>query len=202
MKHEEAIKLKPGTPILIRSKVAAVDATGDIVYETHAHDQEYEVMHARTDCRYAHLQTPEQKFDIYRQFKKGDIVKLVKRWGRGIPDIVPDKTYTGISNYPKYNEWIVEEAEISGMVKIRCDTKHVVWHHDLPFFYLELVTPAKELPYYIEETEYEYCVTIMVGERKDTPATYHKKMHPNAKEAAEAECTRLNEEWRKEQNND
>ena len=35
-----------------------------------------------------------------------------------------------------------------------------------------------------------------------TVATYSKGNHPKAKAAAEAECARLNAEWRKEQNND
>ena len=35
-----------------------------------------------------------------------------------------------------------------------------------------------------------------------TVVTYNKAFHPNAKAAAEAECARLNAEWRKEQNND
>lgn len=64
MKYEEAIKLKPGTPIVIRSKVVSVDATGDIVYETRAHNQEYEVMYAKTDHRYVDIQVPEQKLDM------------------------------------------------------------------------------------------------------------------------------------------
>ena len=189
MKYEEAIKLKPGTPILIRSKVISVDVTGDIVYGARAHGQEYEVMNARTDCKYVDtLHSEKHKYDPYRKFKKGDIVKCRTVFGRTCNVLESLGVYTVIE----------DEKEISGNVSI-VDSTNITY--DVKAVFLELITPVEELgPYYIEETEYEYCVTIMIGERKDSPAVYHKRMHPYAKKAAEAECERLNAEWRKEQN--
>jgi hypothetical protein len=67
--------------------------------------------------------------------------------------------------------------------------------------YLELVTPVEALdPYYVEDVGNAWAV------RKpedcgmySTQAWFSKERHPHAKEAAEAECDRLNAEYRKEQ---
>jgi hypothetical protein len=63
--------------------------------------------------------------------------------------------------------------------------------------YLELVTPVEELePYSIgESTDY-----FSVEKDDEELSLYWKDKHPNAKEAAEAECARLNAEYRKENN--
>lgn len=65
--------------------------------------------------------------------------------------------------------------------------------------FLELVTPVEELePYKLIDSPNTYNIV------RDSAMvmTIHKKSHPNAKAAAEAECARLNEEWRKEHTND
>ena len=131
----------------------------------------------------------QSKYDPYRKFKKGDKVKCRTVFGRTCNVLGSLGIYTVIE----------DEKEISGNV-IVVDSTNITYKVKAVF--LELVTPVEELePYYIEETEYEYCVTIMVGDRKDSPATYHKRMHPDAKAAAEAECKRLNTEWLKEHEN-
>lgn len=140
--------------------------------------------------KYIHPTTEQPKYDPCRPFRKGDRVRVVERNGRKTPSslVIEDlyeKTLTVIESEDSDDDVLVATSKGSKYIK---------------FYFLELVTPVEELePYFIEETEYEYCVTIMVGERKDTPATYHKRMHPHAKEAAEAECARLNAEHRKEQ---
>jgi hypothetical protein len=134
------------------------------------------------------------KHDPCRPFRKGDKVKLTKWNGRICEKFFRAGIHCG------ENLTVVRDEDCFLNVTVR--TRHGIEKAILSPF-LELVTPVEELePYYIEETEYEFCVTIMVGERKDSPAIYHKRMHPHAKEAAEAECERLNAEYRKEQNND
>lgn len=123
------------------------------------------------------------KYDPCRKFRKGDIVTPKERNGR-IP-WAKDMTLTVVAD--ESTAGVTVRYDDTGEERIMC------------VLFLELLTPVEELaPYYIEETEYEYCITIMIGERKDTPATYHKRMHPRAKEAAEAERDRLNAEYRKE----
>lgn len=66
----------------------------------------------------------------------------------------------------------------------------------LTYDYIELVTPVEELePYRVDHNQYGWHV------EKDGEilATYNDSRHPHAKEAAEAERDRLNEEYRKEQ---
>lgn len=129
------------------------------------------------------------KYDPCRLFKKGDEVEYRPKDGRANPNLLVGRRY----------KVSADEPCDSGIVQVEFDGLR---HIDTFVAYnnLKLITPIEELdPYFIEETEYEYCVSIMVGERKDTPATYHKRMHPHAKEAAESECARLNAEWRKEQ---
>lgn len=58
--------------------------------------------------------------------------------------------------------------------------------------------PVEEMePYSVETCQYGY--TVNKGE--DILATYNDEKHPHAKAAAQAECDRLNAEYRKEQNN-
>lgn len=198
MKHEEAIKLKPGTPILIKSKIVSVDVTGDIVYETRAHDQEYEVMHARTDCRYVDIQTPEQKLDTCRLFKRGDIVRYVERDGRSYVDAPP----VGMTCR------VIVGEDSAGIVTVefKFSENEEPAVHDVPFYHLELITPAGEMgPYKVWDTTFSFNVGV-----KDTKAVFYYGADMStcpynkeqAKAAAEAECKRLNEEYRKDQNND
>jgi hypothetical protein len=67
----------------------------------------------------------------------------------------------------------------------------------VPPCYLELVTPAKERPpYSVSEATVQYLVK---EDNKKVVAQFCKLYHPTAKAAAEAECDRLNAEYRKEQ---
>lgn len=64
--------------------------------------------------------------------------------------------------------------------------------------YLELVSPVEELePYEVSEsTDYFAVAHRLTGYE---PATFWKEYHPDPAAAAEAECARLNAEYRKEQ---
>ena len=194
MKYEEAIKLKPGTPILIRSKVIAVTSTGDIVYGTHAHEQEYEAMYAKTDCRYADIQIPEQNLDIFRLFRKGDIVTPRRVNGRTF-----SKQLTPLTG----EKCIVGRDEIIGdWIVIYHDNKR----HYIDAAYLTLITPVEELDTYIVvENSLNNSYEVRCCKSEHVCAAYYYS-HDQATydvskafEAAKAECDRLNAEWRKKQ---
>lgn len=130
------------------------------------------------------------KHDPCRPFKEGDRVQARKIHGN-----LPQCRYNGnvgikegdIGTIARYNErncyWVDFHKGMS-------------WCIDAA--YLELVTPVEELePYSVQETMSHDGWQIV---RDGLPlAIYDSRRHPNAKAAAEAECARLNEEWRKEQ---
>lgn len=151
--------------------------------------------------------------DPTRPFKEGDIVKTVERWGRKVPDAVDIYGYE-VPGGPENKEWVVQEAETSGMVEVLCKIGGEFYRHKLPFFHLELITPVEELePYYIVENDIEFQVRMRYEDKDCLISVFRFKnivegykqyydMLPTmkqAREAAEAECKRLNEEYRKEQ---
>ena len=193
--QEQVYNLGIGDEIIVHGKCEDVYGDGDIrvnTYWTVAGEKREQSFLVHSS--YVSLPPEKPKYDPCRLFRKGDIVRL-KEWNGRCPALPEDWKFDNGLFKVHANEKFNSSVEIT-----RENSEDV---YIAPICFLELVTPVEELePYYIEETEYEYCVTIMVGERKDTPAIYHKRMHPNAKAAAEAECARLNAEWRKEHNND
>ena len=190
MLTEEQIKnLKPGDIVDVRGFVNLPLCNGNILVELR-YEFDNRILPAYKQISTEFISMPAEpeekpKYDPCRLFRKGDIVKCRTVFGRTCNVLESLGVYTVIE----------DEKEISGNVSI-VDGTNITY--DVKAVFLELITPVEELgPYYIEETEYEYCVTIMIGERKDSPAVYHKRMHPYAKKAAEAECERLNAEWRK-----
>ena len=129
------------------------------------------------------------KHDPCRLFKKGDKVKPAERHGRKTPKLNYKAEYTVTSSEDDY-----------GTVGIECFNGAMSVSVNIPFYWLELVTPVEELEpyrvkddggfYYIEKADVLYAL-----------CTFNKTSHPNAKAAAEAERDRLNAEWRKEQDN-
>ena len=128
------------------------------------------------------------KHDPTRLFKKGDIVELDTH-GR---DIAASMKRAGIELGERYT--VTEDENNTGYVSFIGDGG--IECHAM-FFWLKLVTPVEELePYKLIDSPNTYNIvraSAMV-------MTIHKKSHPNAKAAAEAERDRLNAEWRKEQN--
>lgn len=123
------------------------------------------------------------KYAPPRLFKKGDEVT---------PRIYLGRKDKGLEMGEKY---IVTADEIAGdMVAIK---HHFTLRPDIvQTCFLELVTPVEELePYKLIDSPNTYNIV------RDSAMvmTIHKKSHPNAKAAAEAERDRLNAEWRKEQ---
>lgn len=157
---------------------------------------------------------PKPKYDPTRLFKKGDIVKL-KDWNGRCPVM-----YSGTNswfNHPprcKNGNLEVREDEKNSRVEIGIIGADCAHAAAAPA-YLELVTPVEELePYFIHECTEEESFDIFRHGGNDynlLRSVYYYKTENNdhaeltreeALAAAEAECKRLNEEWRKEQNND
>lgn len=95
----------------------------------------------------------------------------------------------------------VVESEKNGIVCILCDAGSEHYLHEIPYFYLELVTPVEERsPYYVKETASVYEV-FNRNENNSTVAIFFKSQYSieKAKERAEAERDRLNAEYRKEE---
>lgn len=133
------------------------------------------------------LQQPAPKYDPCRLFRVGDIVTPIERDGREVPD-----------GAPVGEKCTVVEPEKNGIVCIRYDVGSEYYIHEIPFYHLELVSPVEELkPYRVEEsTDY-----FSVDKGEEEICLFWKDKHPNPKAAAEAECSLLNEGYRKDQNN-
>lgn len=136
------------------------------------------------------------KHDPCRKFRKGDKVRVVRWNGRDIARV----GQIGYVVADEYNSRV--ELAIDGW------TKDVFY----PACHLELVTPVEELePYYVSTNIDCSTCTIFkrVGEKKFVHSAYYFVNGRGcsnailgineANAAAEAECARLNAEYRKEQ---
>lgn len=132
---------------------------------------------------------PAPKYDPCRRFRKGDKVEYRPKDGRELFEAkrLLAQTLTVVENeHEEYNRVSVEAQ--NGDV------------HSVPFYYLELVTPVEELVrYVVEPSDVAYFIVDKKHERgEQNVVMYMFAFHPHAKEAAEAECARLNAEYRKE----
>lgn len=129
------------------------------------------------------------KYDPCRKFRKGDKAKPRIINGREIPKMPLDVIFTVTGDEDEYGAVPVEYmSPVRGL--LTSTTVHAVW--------LELITPVEEKePYSVGETTNYFSV----DKDDEELSLYWKDKHPNAKAAAEAECDRLNAEYRKEQSN-
>lgn len=137
------------------------------------------------------------KYDPCRKFKKGDIVRLKAYNGRKPYDFWHKQT---IEHFGAKPDTVLADELESGNVDIFQDAPIDELTVRVHASYLELVTPVEELePYYVEDVGHAWVVRKPEpSDMYSTQAWFSKKRHPHAKEAAEAECARLNAEWRKE----
>lgn len=195
--------IKAGETYNVRVKVSRMNAAGLYCYacdKDGAYFGKFPNLFTQAEVEAFSPITPENgvknsehapKYDPCRKFRKGDKVRLIRRYGRTPHEHAYDMDVEedGVERTVLWDE---KEALVS-----------VTWGVDddicVPFFYLELVTPVEEIePYGIADHIHGWIVY------KDTPGNVvanFNKTHPNAKQAAEAECARLNAEHRKEQNN-
>lgn len=140
---------------------------------------------------------PAPKYDPNRLFKKGDKVRVVERDGRDYIDYDP---YTNIQKSEIYTVLENENEVIDGgCVDIIIGKGNI--EQEIPFYFLELVTPVEELePYYVRIGGFndEWHLWRIDNPNERTLIASFNKSHPHAKAAAEAECKRLNDEYRKE----
>jgi hypothetical protein len=130
---------------------------------------------------------PAPKYDPCRKFRKGDKVRVVEYKGRNYTNVD-----TGKEGVVSRNETGADPA-----IEVVFDDDDL-W--DVDPAYLELVTPAEEHElYYVEDVGNAWAVRKSEDcGMYSTQAWFSKKRHPRAKEAAEAECDRLNAAYRKE----
>ena len=130
------------------------------------------------------------KYDPNRLFCEGDEVRVIEKDGR----TVHDPLNGGIWRVAR-NERTGGAHEMSVLVHLIYEDEKTALQIHVPFCFLELVTPVEELePYSVGETT-DY---FSVDKDNEEVSLYWKARHPHAKEAAEAECKKLNEEYRKE----
>lgn len=194
MNDEELKKLKPGDEIFIRARYKKVLDDGDVLFTHSARLNCDEVVETHS---FSHPETvilpsdlpPAPKYDPCRLFKKGDKVKRRTVDGRTDQEMPEGIELTVTCGEDKYGNVRVQSPNGISIV-----TKSV---------FLELVTPVEELePYSVEVDEDEDEWHILRGVKFvmsfhfDSDAYYTEEQ---AKAAAEAECARLNAEYRKEQ---
>lgn len=152
------------------------------------------------------LISPLPKYDPCRLFKKGDRVRVVTWNGRCYHD-------AGKHLLGAYYE-VAEDEKANNLIKVFHDSTELRFDPA----YLELVTPVEELePYkvikgFTHSNDFSICKKYATEWRAVKSFWYHNEededcnhadtySEQSAKEAAQAECDRMNAEYRKEQNN-
>ena len=138
---------------------------------------------------------PAPKYDPCRLFKKGDKARIVSYKGRCYD--CDTSRHEGDIVTINVNE---SELEQEDLISVRVDDD---------FFYtdpayLELVTPVEELePYIVRHNEVHSAWSIYGPFNLSAVNYFYGERYPytkdTAKKAAQAECNRLNAEYRKEQ---
>jgi hypothetical protein len=199
-------EIKIGAKLACDAKIAEID--GDVVYIEFSAHKKFRLGAEMVELLDAQILRPENgiknsepapKYDPCRKFRKGDKVRLIRRYGRTPHEHAYDMDVEedGVERTVLWDE---KEALVS-----------VTWGVDddicVPFFYLELVTPVEELePYNVKflqagevpDTYYYWAVMDNMGH--EVARFWHEQYEKGqAEAAAEAECARLNAEYRKEQ---
>ena len=128
------------------------------------------------------------KYDPCRRFRKGDKVRVVEYKGRckkshclRVGDILS----------------IADDEANDDTFIARCERNNTGFYLDPA--YLELVTPVEEMePYCVDKWESGWSVNEKLPNGDFHIICVYEHFHPHAKQAAEAECARLNAEYRKE----
>ena len=153
---------------------------------------------------------PAPKYDPCRKFRKGDKVRVVECNGRDYKDYDP---YTNLQTSELYTVLENESEAIDGGCGDILIAKDNI-EQEILFCFLELVTPVEELERYViihNKREKFFDVAWKDDDETDgrtgrtrCRATYWYNSPPQsytqteAKAAADAECARLNAEYRKE----
>ena len=185
--------LKKGQAYLILADYHGKDSDGDCVFIAESTERRlFLPFVAVQNCVFLPSEPPtlvgsSPKYDPCRKFRKGDIVRAVRRNGRestssSVIEDLYEETLTVVGGEDSDNDVLVDTSKGNRFIQ---------------FYFLELVTPVEALePYSMVDAHTHWDVA---DKDMKTVATYSKSYHPHAKEAAEAECARLNAEYRKEQ---
>lgn len=143
------------------------------------------------------------KYDPCRLFRKGDEVELREIRGRKNKKLNYNYKYNVVSDEDEYGAVAVEWFNSRGMI---CSTSVLsIW--------LELVTPVEELNPFVVKQVYETMkgedglIGYEVVNAEGLPEIIFfggkgkYRVMQDAKAAAEAECARLNEEWKNKTTN-
>ena len=190
--EEQIKKLKPGDPLTIHGTFERIATDGDICIKVpmslHGVVDNNNVTWAYPSA----VAVTKRRYDPCRLFKKGDIVRLTE-WNGRCPALPEDwKFDNGLFK-------VHEDEKFNSSVEITRENSTAVYI--APICFIELITPVEELqPYSVQDTMNHDGWQIV---RDGLPlALYDVQRHPDAKAAAEAECKRLNTEWRKEHENE
>lgn len=139
------------------------------------------------------------KYDPNREFCEGDKVSVRKIHGK-----LPQCRYNGMVKVKEGDYCTIHEKEHRNCYWVTIPSGGN-WCFDAA--YLELVTPVEELgPYVVRHNEVHSAWSIYGPFNLSATNYFYGERYPytkeTAKEAAEAECARLNAEYRKEQDND
>lgn len=194
--EEQIKKLKKGDPLIVQGLFSEVYADGDIlmqIFKKHKDKIEPDFVFCNPFC--VSLPSDSQSSTVNSQ-SEHDPCRLFKK-----EDKVTPKEVNG--RHPGNRGLIFrvcQDEAVSGReIKLTMDGH--IGHITIDAAYLELVTPVEELePYEVTESSDYYGVDK--DDLEVEAAIFWKKAHPNAKAAAEAECKRLNAEWRKEHGNE
>lgn len=129
------------------------------------------------------------KHNPCRELRIGDKVRVRKIHGK-----LPQCRYNGVAHVKEGDCCTIFEDAYRNCYWVTM-APNVHWCFDAA--YLELVTPVEEIErFYIENDTTGFAIV----DRQNVGYVAHFKavQHPHAKEAAEAECKRLNNEYRKE----
>lgn len=188
MNKEEAIKLAPGSIILVEAIAKCVEDNGVVAVSLHGDNRWHNYAF---DHVYAKPEMP--KYDPRRSFREGDMVRYRERDGRKIFRLQDGAIYE-----------VKRDESAFGTVEVW------LYEHErfevYPYSIFELVTPA--------ELADSYGVRYNVG--KECAEVYHRRSkiavavfrctsdtsREEAEECAEAEAERRNKKLRKEGNNE
>ena len=129
------------------------------------------------------------KYDPNRLFREGDKVEVVKNKGRIGSSTLPVGTRATVVRDEEECDWVFIKAD-------DCDKLDTI-----DAAYLKLVTPVEErFSFRVGDfpVDGEWSVWKNSFGKTEIISSYKIATHPHAKEAAEAECARLNAEYRKE----
>lgn len=137
---------------------------------------------------------PKPKYDPCRKYWRGDKVNCGSKLGRFVPHIPNGAICTVLAD------------EKDGRVHIEYCDNESIYTATIPFFFLELITPVEELePYRVELCQDENPPRLPstawgIFKGAVIVAKFYIDFLSNAKDLAEAECKRLNAEYRKDNN--